>query len=707
MVDAPKRKAPKLPDGYDDEAAFIKEARERFQRAVDFDRENRDQGIEDLKFYAGEQWDTEAQAARKGRPMLIINSLPSFVAQVVGDIRINRPAIRVRPADDGDKDLAEVREGLIRAIERDSDAQGVYVNAANNQVACGIGNFRIGLKYASNDGFDRDLIIQAIPNAFAVTWDPYSTERTAKDATHCFVSDMVPRKDFETQYDSVLDSGLEVPLHDTDGWYSQDSVRITEYWLIKTTRVDLAMLEGGSVVKASEVPQGVVPIRTRTADVKSACMYLITGTQVLDGPYEYPIDRLPIIRVQGWEVNVGDRRIRGGLVRHARDSQRLKNYWRSVSAEMLALAPKGKWLLEERQEGDQDGFRDAISSDDPVLTYTGPNAPQFIGPPMMNSAVLQESNLNAQDMKDTTGLHDASLGARSNETSGRAIMARQREGDVATYIYPDNLQAAIREGGRVLNMLIPTVFDTARTIRVLGEDDSVKIKRVNDKADPKSLDINSGKYDVSIESGPSYSTKRVEAAESMMQFVQAVPSAAAVSGDLIAKAQDWPMANEIAERLKKTLPPGLATDPDDEKTPEQELAMQQQQQAMQEQQAMQQQDIALSMQLKQAAVIKAQAEAEKAVNEAKAVDQPTEPGTNPMVADIEIATAQAQLRKTNADAIKAEVEAKREEVALRSDIMDLEHKPMIHAAEMSDLESRMNPPVAIVAIDEEVPAFEA
>ena len=227
MVDAPKRKAPKLPDGYDDEAAFIKEARERFQRGVDFDRENRDQAVEDLKFYAGEQWDDDAQAARKGRPMLTINSLPSFVAQVVGDIRINRPAIRVRPADDGDKDLAEIREGLIRAIERDSDAQGVYVNAANNQVACGIGNFRIGLKYASNDGFNRDLMIEAIPNAFAVTWDPYATERTAKDATHCFVSDMVPRKDFETLYDSVLDSGLEVPLHDTDGWYSQDSVRIT------------------------------------------------------------------------------------------------------------------------------------------------------------------------------------------------------------------------------------------------------------------------------------------------------------------------------------------------------------------------------------------------------------------------------------------------------------------------------------------------
>jgi hypothetical protein len=686
MSEAPKRKAPKI-EGYDDEASFIKEARERFQRAVDFDRDNRDQGIEDLKFLAGEQWDEEAQAARKGRPMLTINTLPTFVAQVVGDIRINRPAIRIRPAEDGDKDLAEVREGLIRAIERDSDAQGVYVNAGNNQVACGIGNFRIGLKYATDDGFDRDLMIEAIPNAFAVTWDPYSTERTGKDASHCFVSDMVPRKDFEARFDTVLDSSLEVPLHDVDGWYSQDSVRITEYWIMKTSKVDLALLEGGLVVKASEVPQGVVPIRTRSADVKSACMYLISGTQVLDGPYELPIDRLPIIRVQGWEVNVGDRRIRGGLVRNARDSQRLKNYWRSVSAEMLALAPKGKWLLEERQEGDQDGFRDAVNSDDNVLTFTGPNAPQFIGPPNLNTAVLQESNLNSQDMKDTTGLHDASLGARSNETSGKAIMARQREGDVATFIYPDNLQAAIREGGRVLNMLIPTVFDTARTIRVLGEDDSVKVKRVNDPNDPESIDINRGKYDVSIESGPSYSTKRVEAAESMMQFVQAVPAAASVSADLIAKAQDWPMANDIAERLKKALPPGLATDPDDEKTPEQQQEIQQAMQAAQQQQAMQQQDMDLTMQLKQAAVIKAQAEAEKAVNEAQAPpESPAEPDELDVMLKVE------QVRKAKADADKAEWDAKRASVGLLDDMHNHNMRPVEAAMAERDLEDRMKPP---------------
>jgi hypothetical protein len=390
--------------------------------------------------------------------------------------------------------------------------------------------------------------------------------------------------------------------------------------------------------------------------------------------------------VQGWEVNVGDRRIRGGLVRNARDSQRLKNYWRSVSAEMLALAPKGKWLLEERQEGDQDGFRDAVNSDDNVLTYTGPSAPQFIGPPNLNTAVLQESNLNSQDMKDTTGLHDASLGARSNETSGKAIMARQREGDVATFIYPDNLQAAIREGGRVLNMLSPTVFDTARTIRVLGEDDSVKVKRVNDPNDPESIDINRGKYDVSIESGPSYSTKRVEAAESMMQFVQAVPAAASVSADLIAKAQDWPMANDIAERLKKALPPGLATDPDDEKTPEQQQEIQQAMQAAQQQQAMQQQDMDLTMQLKQAAVIKAQAEAEKAVNEAQAPpESPAEPDELDVMLKVE------QVRKAKADADKAEWDAKRASVGLLDDMHNHNMRPVEAAMAERDLEDRLNP----------------
>lgn len=600
----------KLPRDYEDENTFLDEARKRFQEGVDFDRENRDQAVEDLKFLAGEQWEEAALAQRAGRPCLMFNVLPQYVNQVVGDIRINKPAIRVRPAEDADKDLAEVREGLIRAIERDNDATGVYVNTGQSQVSCGIGNFRIALKYASNASFDRDISLEAIPNPLAVVWDPMSTERTGRDAGHLFVIDEMPRAAFEKAWKDEMPSGLTVPLNDEQGWYKTDTVRVTEYWLMKDTPIEIALLEGGQVVELDKVPEGAVPVATRKATRRTACMYLITGQAILSGPHELPIDRLPIIRAIGWEVNVGDRRVRGGLVRFAKDPQRLKNYWRSVSAEMLALAPKAKWLLNEQNEGDAEEFRAAHASDDTVLSYSGSVAPQLIPPPQINAAVLQEATLNSQDIKDITGIHDASLGARSNETSGKAILARQREGDVASYVYTDNLTAAIREGGRVIDQLIPVVIDTARTIRVIGEDDAVKIMRVNDPTDPDSIDLNRGRFDIVIDTGPSYSTKRVEAAESMMAFAQAVPGAAAVIGDLIAKSQDWPLAEQIAERLKKIMPAQIleGEEGQEPKQPDQAQVAAQQ---------MQLQMAQLALAEKQADVQKAQAEAREA--EAKAV----------------------------------------------------------------------------------------
>lgn len=611
---APKR--PKIPEGYKDEAEFLAEIREQFQQDVDFDRENRDEGVEDLKFFAGEQWDAEAKQLRAGRPMLMENTLPQFVAQVVGDIRINRPAIKVRPAEDADKELAEVREGLIRAIERDNDAQGVYAEAAQSQVVCGIGNYRLGLKYAADDGFDRDIVISSISDAFSVVWDCMSTERTGKDARHCFVVDEVPRKAFEKQWKTALPSELEVPLNDDHGWTNKDTVRVTEYWTVKERPVEIALLEGGQVVKLSEVPEGVVPVKTRKSVERYACMYLTTGFAILSGPHELPIDRVPVIRVRGWEVNIGSRRKRWGLVRFARDPQRLRNYWRSIQAESLALAPKDKWLVHERQEGDADGFRDAIDSDDNVLVWSGDTSPQRLPPPQINSAVLQEVANNVQAMKDVTGLHDASLGVRSNETSGKAILARQREGDVATYVYHDNLQAAIKEGGRVANQLIPVVYDTARTIRTVGEDETTKVMRINDPANPQSVDINRGRYDIVIETGPAYSTKRAEAAESMIQFVQAVPATGQVAGDLIAKAQDWPLAEEIGERLKRTLPPNITASEEDEMTPEEQQAKAQAAQQAQAQAQMQQEAAKLEMRKLAAEVKESEAKARKADAEA-------------------------------------------------------------------------------------------
>jgi hypothetical protein len=685
----------KTPAGYESVDEFLQEARERFQEDQDYDRENRDEAKTDLEFLAGEQWEPEDVTARGNRPCLTINRLPQFVAQVVGDIRINKPGIKVRPAEDADKDLASIREGLIRAIEHDSKAQNVYASAGQSQVACGIGNFRVKLEYAAEDAFDRDIRIKAIPNPFAVVWDANMTDPTGADAGHCFVTEDMPRKAFEARYPDETDDSTFSAAGDStaEDWQSKDVVRVCEYWVMKETPVEIAMLQDGSIREFTPELQDQVMIRDdgqpmlRKSFKRTACMYLITGRSILDGPYEYPISRVPIFRVPGWEISTGAKTVRFGLVRFAKDPQRLMNYWRSVSAEVLALAPRQQWLVHETQEGDQDDFRNAATSGDTVLAWNGQIPPQRIDPPPIPAAVLQEAALNAQDMKDVTGLHDASLGAKSNETSGRAILARQKEGDVASYIYHDNLKAAIGECGRVVNQLIPVVFDTARTIRVLGDDEQQKVMRVNDPSDPKSIDLAKGRYDIVVETGPSYSTKRVEAAESMMQFVQAVPQAGQVAGDLIAMAQDWPKAEEIGDRLKKTLPPGVVEE-EEPKSPEEAQARQAQAQQAQQQQQMMQQAAMLEMAQKEAEVMKTQAEAQNIMAQAQAANRPETGGETPL----DEALKMAQLRKAEADADKAEMEAVRARIAVESDRMDLERKPIEAANQAADLKIKLNPP---------------
>ena len=574
-----------IPEGYEDLEEFLEEARKRFQEGVDADRENRDAGLEDLRFQAGEQWDEGVKAARvaKGRPCLTINTLPQYVGQVVGDTRMNRPAIRVRPAEAGDKTVAEVRQGLIRFIENRSNASLVYALAGEDQVGGGLGHFRVGLEYTNDDAFDQDIRIRHVPNPFSVVWDPLSVDPTGADARWCFVVDEMDRAAFEAAYPEARTSSLTVPV-DREGWISRDVVRVTEYWMIKETARTIALM-----VQPPEVEPVIVDItgreeeaapyvvqgadgrpRTRQVMKRSACMYLTNGHELLDPqPYEYPISRLPIFKVTGREIRVGARRYRFGLVRFAKDPIRMKNLWRSSAAEYLGAAPKQQWLLHASDEDQARQYRNAGKSGDTVLTWSGQSPPQRIDPPTAPSALLQEAQFNDQDIQDVTGLHDASLGMRSNETSGRAIMARERQGDVATFIYHDNLSLSIRECGQVVNELIPVVYDTPRTLVVLGEDGVAQARRVNDPAhmefnpatgrhEPAFIDLKTGKYDILVETGPSYSTKRVEAADSMMQFVQAVPQAAAIAGDLIAEAQDWPNAEAFAKRLRKMLPPGVA-----------------------------------------------------------------------------------------------------------------------------------------------------
>lgn len=563
-----------VPEGFDSVEEFLTDMREQYRLDLANDQTNREAAIEDKQFAAGEQWDPIVLEQRKGLPCLVINNIPQFTAQLVGDWRESRKAIKVVPSNDEDYDVAQIRGDLIRSIELQSRAERVYDSAFESLVQCGDGAFRVSVEYARDDVFDQDIFIRPIEDCHAVVWDRYSIDPTGRDARRVFVDDRIPKAEFERKWPDQDPSELcgQSALDEfrIDGWVDEDSYKLTEYWRLIERKRLLAIFQNGRIfeIDASNqeeiIAQNGYPIKTRVAWCSYAQMHLVTGFAILSGPYEYRLNRLPILRMSGRVTNIGGRRVRYGLVRFMKDPARLRNFWRSVSAEQLGYAPKAKWLATDAAvEGREDEWRRSHLSRDPLLIYNeGTEPPQPIAPPAIEAALLNEAATNVQDMKDVTGIQDASLGIKSNEVSGRAIQARQREGDIASLTFFDNGDASVLEAGDVINQLIPQIYDGTRVIRGLGEDEQMKFHKINDPMDPNSIDLSVGIYDTALSTGTSYTTRRVEAAQAMMDAIQVWPQLMTVAGDLVARAQDWPGADKIAERLEQAMAKGNIN-PDD------------------------------------------------------------------------------------------------------------------------------------------------
>jgi hypothetical protein len=619
------------------DADILALARKRMQEAVEFDRQNREDAMDDMEFIAGRQWPEDIKQAREGRsqPVITINRLPQFVRQVTGDIRKLNPAIRIIPGDNkATEDTAETIGGLVRAIEYASDASSIYEGAAEQAAACGMGAFRILAEYADDDAFDQEIRIQRIPNPFAVYWDPVARDSTRQDAQFCFVTEQMRMEDFKEAFPGFAYSDADADWQ-TDGmetWHSTGSVLIAEYFWKEPVSRTIGKLANGTLVedpKGEIVKMPMEPtdlVQKRTVQTHKVMWAKISGRDILDGPTEMPCKHIPIVAVMGEEMHVGEELVRTSVIRYAKDSQRLYNYWKSTHAELVALQPRAPYLVTAKQvAGLEDIWKEANTENRPYLPYNpdekAPGAPQRAVPPQPSTGIMQEAAAAAEDMKATTGIYDSALGQRSNETSGVAIRQRQMEADVSTSIYTDNLAKAIAQCGRILVSMIPKIYDTRRVVRIVGDDDQESAVEVNGMAlDPMQgpIPVNPltvGKYDVRVTVGPNYSTRRQETAESMMQFIQALPAAGAVAGDLIAKAMDWPDKDKLAERLKKILPPGMI-DPED-MDPQQQQAMQQGMQAQQAQMVMQQQAAQVAMAKDMAEAEEAKADAQKAQFEAQ------------------------------------------------------------------------------------------
>lgn len=557
------------------DADILKDAKEAFDLAAEAESENRREALDDIRFARlGEQWpdSVRKQREREQRPCLTINRLPSFIRQVVNDARQNKPSIKCHPADDAaDVKTAEVINGLIRNIEYASNADIAYDTAIESSVTCGIGYWRVKLDYAHDDTFDMDLRIDRVANVFSIYGDPHSTAADSSDWNRAFVTEMMRKIDFEKKYkgakpvdwESLGYTSLKQP------WAEGEQIMLAEYWeRTEVPRVIVALSDGSIIdverYKAAKDVFEVMGLRIvgeRTTKSWKVVQRIMTGAEILE-TNDWPGRYIPIVPVYGDEVNVEGKRYFRSLIRDAKDPQRMLNYWRTTSTEMVALAPKAPFIGPKGAfKSDLDKWSTANVQSHAFIEYDGPVPPQrqpYAGPA---AGAIQEAMNAADDLKSIMGIYDASLGARSNETSGRAILARQREGDVSTFHFIDNLARAIRHTGRILIDLIPTVYTSGRIVRVLGPEGgdpkNVPLGRPIQMEDgtEKVFDLTIGKYDLTVDTGPSFTTRREEAAAQMTELLRVYPAAAPIIGDLLAKNLDWPGADEIAKRLRAMLPP--------------------------------------------------------------------------------------------------------------------------------------------------------
>jgi len=556
---------------------------ELFNSDWEADRDNREAAYDDLHFLSGDQWDSRAKAERflARRPMVTINKMGQFVRQVTGDMRLNPIGINVLPVDDeGDVDKAEIFEGLIRQIEYHSGATHAYAHAFECSAGVGIGHFRINTAYAQDSVTDQDILIERIMNPLAVVWDAGSVKIDRSDAKHCFVTDLIPLRVFKKKYpDASIDDFPHNDLNDNAYWRSGEMVRIAEFWQLAPYQRTLALYTNGEtrdITGISKRNRQFLPIAAeRTFEDYRVKQSIVSGSEILTGPNDWAGKYIPIVPAIGAEIPLDESVIRHGIIRPAKDPQRMYNYMRSAQAEIIGQQPRAPFVLTvEQVKGYEEQWNTANTSPRPWLPYNSdpkaPGAPQRLAPPVASQAMWQEAQIANDDMKATTGIYDASLGARSNETSGRAILARQREGDVGSYHYFDNFKAAIKRAGDILIDLIPKIYDAPRTVRIIGADEGEpQYVQVNQPAfDPTQMvettlnDLSVGKFDIRVSAGPSFSTRREEAREGMLAATQANPMLWQVAGDILVKAFDWPYAKEISERLKRTIPPQITGDED-------------------------------------------------------------------------------------------------------------------------------------------------
>ena len=587
----------------------IADAIKFLQFANEADQMNRSEALEDLKFAAGDQWPVEIQNSRvlEARPCLTVNKVDAYCRQLTNQMRQQRPRIKVHGMNtESDAKMAQIIQGICRHIEIQSDADAAYDKAGDFAVRMGWGYWRVTTDYVRDDSFDQEIYIRAIDNPFTVYFDPNSVLPDGSDAETVLITTVISKANFKKMYPKAeTEQGFTMRgTGDTNPeWVMKEDIRLAEYFYTERKSIKVHLLSDGSSVKSDELPPqevldaaGITIVETRDSFEKKIKWCKLTSMEVLEEG-EWAGKYIPIVPVFGQETVVENKKKKFGIVRMAKDPQRMYNFWQTSLTESVALAPKAKWLLAEGQdEGHENEWAQANIKSMPVLRYKQKDIdgqpappPQRLQPEPPPAGIMAAAQSMTTDLMQVVGIFDPAQLPTGN-ISGKALQGQQQQVDMTNFHYYDNLTRSIRQTGRIILDLVPKIYDRERVMRIIGDDGKPEVLTINqfgqdEEGITKILnDVTVGEYDVVMDTGPGYNSKRQEAVDSMMQLFAADPTLIQQAGDLMIRNMDFPGADTIADRLAINNP--LAKVDDKSKVPAR-VQMELQQLAAQNQQLQQ------------------------------------------------------------------------------------------------------------------------
>jgi hypothetical protein len=622
---------------------LLRTIRENYKIAIDFWDENFRRFKNSLEFLEGKSghWDTAEQEkrSRRNQACLTMKVVNKYAKKLVGEIRLNKISINVTPGSkDADFQTAKAIKGKIKDIEYNSTAESIYDYMTTQIVEGGLAAMRILTYYKDDDDFEQDICMETIENPLCVLIDPNSKKPNFEDAEYVFITTTMSKSEFKRKYPKV-----DIPTDQIDStmgyWTVDDQVIITEYYFKEYYTVKKVKLSNGDTMEKSEAEEMInsinernmtpefdpygqpmlyeVPKIVKDRDVEKCRVKWLTctGSEILSDIKTIPGKYIPVVFCGGEMRNIDNVKYYRGLIYDGIDAARMADYWYTAAAEMVALAPKAKYML---TPDEVKGFEKQFSSNDNVpyfLFNLDPRLgrPQLQQPDTPPTAILSQLAQAEENVKGSIGMYDTDLGDSGRELSGAAINARQTPSQVSNFVYYDNLTKAVAYAGKIIVSMLPEVIDTERDIEMRNDDDSQDFMPVNTTAgkameafknDPEKYggvnveslkkqiskeglesDFNNlakGKYNVYVSTGPAYQTQRIEAAQRYIELmglaIQAQSQTGLVTLYYAAKNMDMDGADEYAEAIRKMLPygvlkpkPGEQPPPPPQPSPEQQM----------------------------------------------------------------------------------------------------------------------------------------